>query len=177
MGFLSAACQLPESNLNAASFMNGSDFLSVLEEADQAAAVPPDAACEVQLQQHGSNNGGRTSGQSDQIINGYWRRAKQVDNTGSLADFGHRMWRARRLRLLCREIDRWAKNGLQNVDHIGSLSDERRALFEHFVASFSARIQRGAGHRKNLATLLKRKPGSDERARTFRGLHNQDTCR
>jgi len=133
-----------------------------------------EAAGELELEQHHAHNRGRGAREPDHIVDRGWAWAKQTDDARALAAAGLAGGRGGGFRLLDGDLVRAAENRTEHRDHVGRFGHERGALLEQLVAALGARIERGAGRRKDLTALLEGKPGSDEGARAFRRFDDDD---
>ena len=58
------------------------------------------------------------------------------------------------------------------VDHVARLGDQPGALLQEIVAAGGARVERRARHGEDLAVLLQREAGGDQRAGSLGRLHD-----
>ena len=140
------------------------DLASFLVQRYEPAAVAFEPPRDVELEQYHAHDRRGACGQTNEIVDRDRRRSQQFDNAGTLVGGGFGVRRSWGAGLLRRDLHGCTQDRAHDGDHVGGLRHERCALLEQLVASLCARIERRAGHRKDLASLFEREPRRDQRA-------------
>jgi hypothetical protein len=117
---------------------------------------------------------GRGVRQADQIVEQNRGWAEQTDDPLAIISGG---FGRQRVVVFLAQLKRPAHDRFDRLDHVGGFRDQGRTLLDQIIGARGAWIERRARHGEHFAPLFGGEPRRDQRARTVRGLDDDDAKR